>query len=69
MAFRDVSARDGFGQLIVSEGFEGQRLVLRAKDLYWPTYGLSLNARNIKDAHFAIGCGYSHHHLPKGAPL
>ena len=27
------------------------------------------NARNIKGAHFAVGCGYSHHHLPKGAPL
>jgi len=25
--------------------------------------------RNIKGAHFAVGCGYSHHHLPKGAPL
>jgi hypothetical protein len=27
------------------------------------------NARNIKGAHFAVGCGYSYHHLPKGAPL
>ena len=27
------------------------------------------NARNIKGAHFAVSCGYSHHHLPKGAPL
>jgi hypothetical protein len=27
------------------------------------------NARNIKGAHFGIGCGYSYHHLPKGAPL
>jgi len=26
-------------------------------------------ARNIKGAHFAVGCGYSHQHLPKGAPL
>jgi hypothetical protein len=26
-------------------------------------------SRNIKGAHFAVGCGYSHHHLPKGAPL
>jgi hypothetical protein len=28
-----------------------------------------LIARNIKGAHFAVVCGYSHHHLPKGAPL
>jgi hypothetical protein len=26
-------------------------------------------ARNIKGAHFAVGCGYSYHHLAKGAPL
>jgi hypothetical protein len=26
-------------------------------------------SRNIKGAHFAVGCGYSYHHLPKGAPL
>jgi hypothetical protein len=25
--------------------------------------------RNIKGAHFAVGCGYSYHHLAKGAPL
>ncbi|WP_433970374.1 hypothetical protein [Tunturiibacter gelidiferens] len=28
-----------------------------------------LIARNIKGAHFAVGCGYSYHHLPKGAAL
>jgi hypothetical protein len=26
-------------------------------------------SRNIKGALFAVGCGYSYHHLPKGAPL
>src|SRR5216683_4367390 len=26
-------------------------------------------SRNIKGAHVAVGCGYSYHHLPKGAPL
>jgi hypothetical protein len=30
---------------------------------------LIADARNIKGAHFAVGCGYSYHHLPKGAPL
>src|ERR1039457_1770302 len=25
-------------------------------------------SRNIKGAHFAVGCDCSHHHLPKGAP-
>src|ERR1035437_7599987 len=26
-------------------------------------------SRNIKGAHFAVGCDCPHHHLPKGAPL
>jgi len=30
---------------------------------------LIVNVRNIKGAHFAVGCGYSHHHSSKGAPL
>jgi hypothetical protein len=30
---------------------------------------LSYSSRNIKGAHFVVGCGYSYHHLPKGAPL
>jgi hypothetical protein len=32
-------------------------------------WGHLASARNIKGAHFAVGCGYSYHHLPKGAPL
>jgi hypothetical protein len=37
-----------------------------------PELGLSVGeneSRNIKGAHFAVGCGYSYHQLLKGAPL
>jgi hypothetical protein len=43
-----------------------RRFVIVAIDVDWRIQGES---RNIKGAHFAVGCGYSYHHLPKGAPL
>jgi len=80
---RDISQATGlsgpeFGVLsrLAAIGNGEMRQQALAKVMGWDKSRLShqltrMNerARNIKGAHFAVGCGYSHHHLPKGALL
>jgi len=61
-----AAARSVLGKKQKQRQLQKQPHRFRGVDTVTPYQG---NARNIKGAHFAVGCGYSHHHLPKGAPL
>jgi hypothetical protein len=52
----------------LAAAIEFGRVRMPKADMPWLIYD-QVNARNVKGAHFAVGCGYSYHHLPKGAPL
>jgi hypothetical protein len=70
----DFEAERSFGELKAyarSQPVILDRLRFSEEDESWFDFSLRrlIESRNIKGAHFAVGCDCSYHHLPKGAPL